>query len=220
MKPEAIISLAQNLSMLRIALLVLICLGNSLASFSQDTLLLMNGRTLNCNIVADSGTVYVLELTKKNGKVKVHEIHKNDVFSVTKRGEKEIVLYAPNPMIGDIYQIEEMRFYMAGENDARNNFTAWPTFIVGFALCGTISYLGEEGLILSIVPPLVYTAAQLIPKIKIREETISDMSYQYNDFYADGYEPPARTRKIIRALQGAYAGAAAGLAAYLLIGKN
>lgn len=180
----------------------------------------MNGRTLNCNIVADSGTVYVLELTKKNGKVKVHEIHKNDVFSVTKRGEKEIVLYAPNPMIGDIYQIEEMRFYMAGENDARNNFTAWPTFIVGFALCGTISYLGEEGLILSIVPPLVYTAAQLIPKIKIREETISDMSYQYNDFYADGYEPPARTRKIIRALQGAYAGAAAGLAAYLLIGKN
>lgn len=206
--------------MLRIALLVLICLGNSLASFSQDTLLLMNGRTLNCNIVADSGTVYVLELTKKNGKVKVHEIHKNDVFSVTKRGEKEIVLYAPNPMIGDIYQIEEMRFYMAGENDARNNFTAWPTFIVGFALCGTISYLGEEGLILSIVPPLVYTAAQLIPKIKIREETISDMSYQYNDFYADGYEPPARTRKIIRALQGAYAGAAAGLAAYLLIGKN
>lgn len=190
------------------------------AVLSQDTLLLMNGRTLNCNILADTGTVFVFELAKKSGKIKVHELHKNDVFSVTKEGLPEYVLYSPNPMMGDIYQVDEMRFYLAGENDARNNFTAWPTFIVGFVLCGGISYLGEEGLLLSIVPPLIYTVAQLIPKIKIREETISDMSYQHNDFYADGYEPPARTRKIIRALQGAYAGAAAGLVAFILIGKN
>ncbi len=187
---------------------------------AQDTLLLMNGRTLNCNILADSGTVFVFELPKKNGKIKVHEIHKSEVFSITKKGTTEQILYTPNPMVGDIYQVEEMRFYMAGENDARNNFTAWPTFFVGFGICATISYLGEEGYLFSILPPVAYALIQLIPKIKIREETISDMSYQYNDFYADGYEPPARTRKVIRALQGAYAGAAAGLAAYLLIGKN
>jgi len=201
-------------------LLVVISIQFGAHSFAQDTLLLMNGRTLGCNILADSGTVFQFELTKKNGKIKVYEIHKNDVFSVTKEGNSEVVLYAPNPMIGDIYEVEEMRFYMAGENDARNNFTAWPTFIVGFALCGTISYIGREGLILSLVPPLIYTVVQLIPKIKIREETISDISYQHNDFYADGYEPPARSRKVIRALQGAYAGAAMGLAAYILVGKK
>lgn len=187
---------------------------------SQDTLLLMNGRALHCNILADSGTVFTFEWAKKNGKIKIHEIHKSEVFSVTKEGGQEEILYSPNLLMGDIYEIEEMRFYMAGENDARNNFTAWPTFIVGFALCGTVSYLGEEGLLLTVIPPLAYTAIQLIPKIKIKESTISDMSYQYNDFYADGYEPPARSRKVIRALEGAYAGAAAGLTAYLLFGKK
>jgi hypothetical protein len=207
------------MTMIRLVMLLMLAGLQSAALTAQDTLLLMNGRTLDCRIVADSGTVFVFELAKKNGKVKVNEVHKSEVFSVKKQGQEEEVLYTPNALIGDIYAVEEMRFYMAGENDARNNYTAWPTFIVGFALCGTASYLGEEGLILSIVPPLVYTAAQLIPKIKIREETISDMSYQYNDFYADGYEPPARTRKIIRALQGSYAGAAAGLAAFILIGK-
>jgi len=206
--------------MLRFLWVVLFVLIGATKSFTQDTLLLMNGRTLNCNILADTGTVFVFELVKKNGKIKVHELHKSDVFSVTKKDSLEYILYSPNPMMGDIYQVDEMRFYLAGENDARNNFTAWPTFIVGFVLCGGISYFGEEGLLLSIVPPLVYAVAQLIPKIKIREETISDMSYQHNDFYADGYEPPARSRKIIRALQGAYAGAAAGLAAFILIGKN
>ncbi|HEY8404523.1 MAG TPA: hypothetical protein VIK71_07920 [Flavobacteriales bacterium] len=205
--------------MTRFLLPLLICLLQAATLSAQDTLLLMNGRTLDCRIVADSGTVFVFEHANKKGKIKVHEVHKSEVFSVKKQGEDELVLYAPNPMIGDIYAVEEMRFYMAGENDARNNYSAWPTFIAGFVLCGTISYLGEEGLLLSIVPPLVYTAAQLIPKIKIGEETISDMSYQYNDFYADGYEPPARTRKLIRALQGSYAGAAAGLAAFILFGK-
>lgn len=179
----------------------------------------MNGRAVHCDIVSDSGTVFIFQIIKKNGKLKTHEIHKNDVFSVTKRGEEEYVLYAPNELIGDIYEIEEMRFYMAGENDARNHFSAWPTFFAGFILCGTISYLGEEGVLLSLVPPLLYTALQFIPKIKIKEKTMSDLSYQYNDFYADGYEPPARTRKLVRALQGAYAGAALGLATYMLVKK-
>lgn len=187
---------------------------------AQDTVLLMNGRILHCNVIADSGTVFQFELPKKSGKIKTHEIHKSEVFSITKRGELEQILYSPDPMIGDIYQVEEMRFYMAGENDARNNFSAWPTFFVGFALCGTIAYIGGESYFLTILPPIAYTVAQLIPRIKIREETISDISYQHNDFYADGYEPPARTRKIVRALQGAYAGAAAGLVTFMLIGKN
>lgn len=187
---------------------------------SQDTLLLMNGRSLGCNILADTGTVFVFELTKKNGKIKVHEIHKNDVFSVTKRNEAEYVLYSPNPMLGDIYQVDEMRFYLAGENDARNNFTAWPTFVVGFVVCGAISYYSREGLLLTLLPPVAYALVQLIPKIKIREETISDLSYQHNDFYADGYEPPARSRKIFHALEGGYAGAAVGLLTYILIGKK
>jgi hypothetical protein len=214
------VSLAQiNFMLMRFFIFLSLVLF-SMTLRSQDTLLLMNGRELGCHIVSDSGTVFLFELAKKNGKIKLREIHKNEVFSVTKSGEEEMILYTKNEFLGDVYSTEEMRYYLAGENDARSNFTAWPTFIVGFALCGTIGFLGQDGFMTALFPPLLYTVAQLVPKIKIRESTMSHPDYKYNDMYADGYEPPARSRKLFRALEGSFAGSAAGVLAWLVLVKN
>jgi len=206
--------------MLRLLFICILSCSVCTVALTQDTLLLMNGRELDCNIIDDSGTVFIFELKKKNGKVKVHEVHKNDVFSVTKRGQPEYILYTQNEFLGDIYTTDELRFYLAGENDARENFTAWPTFFVGFALCGAAAYAGEDGVLTAIVPPLVYTIVQLVPKIKIKEKYMSDPGYKYNDMYADGFEPPARSRKIFRALEGGLSGSAIGVTAWLLLGKK
>lgn len=187
---------------------------------AQDTLLLMNGRELDCHIVADSGTVFIFELTKKNGRKKIQEIHKNDVFSVKKSGEKEFVLYAQDEFLGNIYMVDEMRFYLAGEQDARNNFTAWPTFIAGFIICGTIGFLGQDGFITAMAPPLIYTVAQLFPKIKIRGSTMSSPNYKNNEIYADGYEPSARSRKLFRAMEGGFGGSAAGILTWIIFVKK
>jgi len=184
---------------------------------AQDTLLLMNGREMNCRILADTGTVFEFELVKPNGKVKLRELHKNDVFSVKKAGQQEVILYAQDELLGDIYSIDEMRFYLAGENDARENFSAWPTFAVGFALCTGISLWGGDGYITAVGPPILYTMIQLVPKIKIREKTMSRPEYKYNDIYADGYEPPARSRKLFRAMGGSFAGSATGVALWFLL---
>lgn len=183
---------------------------------AQDTLLLMNGRDLPCKIVEDSGTVFLTLIRKPSGKVIFREIHKNDVFSVTKFGESEKVLYLQDEMLGNIYSADEMRYYLAGENDARQNFSAWPTFAVGFALCAGVSLWGGDGYMTAVGPPIAYTLVQLIPKIKIREKTMSHPEYKYNDMYADGYEPPARTRKLSRALEGGFLGSALGVASWLL----
>ena len=102
---------------------------------AQDSVLLMNGRAMECTILSDSGTVLLLQLTKPNGKVIVREIHKNDVFSVSYGAGGEEVFYLKDEMLGNIYSVDEMRYYLAGENDARQNFDPWPTFAVGFALC-------------------------------------------------------------------------------------
>jgi hypothetical protein len=184
---------------------------------AQDTLLLMNGREMNCRILADTGTVFEFELVKPNGKVKLRELHKNDVFSVKKAGQQEVILYAQDELLGDIYSIDEMRFYLAGEHDARENFSAWPTFAVGFALCAGISLWGGDGYITAVGPPILYTMIQLVPKIKIREKTMSRPEYKYNDIYADGYEPPARSRKLFRAMGGSFAGSATGVALWFLL---
>lgn len=187
---------------------------------AQDTLLLMNGREMGCKIVSDSGTIFVFQLQKKNGKWKTREIHKSDVFSVTKVGEAEYVMYNQDEVFGNIYSVEEMRYYLAGQSDARNNFKAKPTFYIGLVTCGTIAFIGRDGFITAVVPPLIYTMVQLIPKIKIREKTMSDPNYKYNDVYADGYEPPARSRKIFRALEGGFGGSAAGVLAWFLFVKK
>jgi hypothetical protein len=199
---------------------VLLCMCVSLVVSAQDTLLLMNGHEMNCNILSDTGTVFVFEHTNKRGKLKVNEIHKNDVFSVTKRGEKEYILYTQNEFLGDIYTLDEMRFYLAGQNDARMNYNPWPTLVTGFVLCGTIACIGGDGVITSVGPPLAYTLVQLIPKIKIREKTMSHPDYKYNDLYAEGYEPSARSRKIIRGMEGGFAGSMTGVLVWLAFFKK
>jgi hypothetical protein len=176
----------------------------------------MNGREMECVILADTGTVLLLQMTRPSGKTIQREIHKNDVFSVSMGGSGEEVYYLQDEMLGNIYSVDEMRYYLAGENDARQNFGAWPTFAVGFALCAGVSLWGGDGYITAVGPPILYTLIQLIPKIKIREKTMSHPEYKYNDIYADGYEPPARTRKLSRAMEGAFLGSATGVAYWLL----
>lgn len=199
----------------RLALAFAFCVV-TLRTSAQDSVLLMNGREMECTVLADTGTVLLLQMTKPNGKVIQREIHKNDVFSVSMGGSGEDVYYLQDEMLGNIYSVDEMRFYLAGENDARQNFEAWPTFAVGFALCAGVSVWGGDGYMTAVGPPIMYTLIQLIPKIKIREKTMSHPEYKYNDIYADGYEPPARTRKLSRAMEGAFLGSAAGVAYWLL----
>jgi hypothetical protein len=199
-----------------IVILLLVLCGSASA---QDTLLLMNGHEMPCRIVSDSGTVFIFELTRKNGKIKTREIHKSDVFSVTKSGMPEWVLYEKNEFIGDIYSVDEIRYLMAGERDARNNYKAWPTFVAGFVICGTIAFAGQDGYTTAIAPPIVYMLVQLIPKIKIRESYMSNPEYKYNEMYAAGFEPPARSRKLLRALGGGFAGSATGVLTWLIFFK-
>lgn len=206
--------------MMKRLLLLFLILGSIRSASAQDTLLLMNGQRLICNITSDSGTVIEMQVPGRKGKLKAREIHKSDVFSVIRKDSAEKVLYAQDEMFGDIFTEQEMRFYLVGEGDARNNYKAGHIFLIGVAACGTIAFLGGDGYITSVIPPVLYTVAQLIGKVKIRKETMRDERYQYNDFYAMGYEPPARSRKLIRASEGGFLGAALGVGLwYLLVGK-
>jgi len=188
-------------------------------SHTQDTLLLMNGQLLPCRIVDDSGTVIEMELIRRNGKIKQRDIHKSEIFSIKKGSTPEIILYAQEEIIGDDLTAEEMRFYLAGQGDARSNYNGLPVFLIGVATCGTIAYLGGDGFVTAILPPIAYIFVQFIGRIKVQKDSMSNPNYDQNDMYAYGYGPTARSRKMIRAMEGGFAGSAMGVTLYFLLNK-
>ncbi len=189
------------------------------AQLQQGRVLLMNGTVVENALWGEKdGMIYIYD--KKNNlfgkeKTRAIELNKSEIFSLS-NGSKEQVLYFQDTMLGDYYTPEEMRMYLAGAGDARKNYKARHISAIGFGLCTVAGYLVGDGLMILIVPPITYAAIQYVGKIKIREKYMSDVNYKYNDQYAEGFEPPARSRKIIRGAFSGVLGSVTGVVLYML----
>lgn len=148
-------------------------------------------------------------------KDKVTELNKSEIFSLNS-GAKEQILYYQDTMLGDYYTPEEMRVYLAGAGDARKNFKARHVSAIGFVICAAAGYVVGDGLLVLIIPPITYAASQVIGKIKIREKYMSDKNFKYNDLYAEGFEPPARSRKILKSALSGVVGSVTGVLLFLV----
>jgi hypothetical protein len=199
----------------RIFILLLLALpAYAFAQVQQGKVLLMNGTVVENTLWEEKdGLIYIYD-QKKNilgkEKTRAFELTKSEVYSVS-NGSKEQILYYQDTMLGDYYTPEEMRMYIAGAGDARKNYNARHISAIGFALCGAVGYLVGDGLLVLIVPPITYAAIQYVGKIKIKEKYMSDRNFKYNDLYAEGFEPPARSRKMIRGALSGLAGSVTGV---------
>lgn len=180
--------------------------------YAQDTLLLMSGQKLSGTISDDTGANIFLDGLKKNGKSKEYKLYKTDVFSVTKSGQLETVLYSKDSLIGNDYSVDQMRYFLYGENDARTGFKTLPTMIGGFALglAGSSFVTGRSPIGLALFPT-VYSLGMQIPIISIRAETISNADYKRFETYKEGYNKVARSKKFIHSFISTFAGVAAGI---------
>jgi hypothetical protein len=204
----------------RIFILILLVLpACAFTQMKQGKVLLMNGTLVeNALWQEKDGMIYIYDQRHNlfgKEKTRAIELSKNEIFSLS-NGSIEQVLYFQDTMLGDYYTPEEMRMYLAGAGDARKNYRARHISAIGFALCGAAGYLVGDGLMILIVPPITYAAIQYVGKIKIREKYISDQNFRYNDLYADGFEPPARTRKILRGALSGLAGSITGVVISLI----
>ena len=189
------------------------------AQVQQGKVLLMNGTIVENTLWEEKdGLIYIYD-TKNNifGKEKTRaiELNKSEVYSLS-NGNKEQILYYQDTMLGDYYTPEEMRVYLAGAGDARKNFKARHVAAIGFSLCSVAGYLVGDGLMILILPPITYAAMQYVGKIKIREKYMSDPNFKYNDLYAEGFEPPARSRKMIRGALSGVVGSVTGVLLYMI----
>jgi len=189
-------------------------------AFSQDKVLAMSGREYMGKVTDDAGFQVIFDITKKNGKTKTIKLHKSDVFSITRDGQTEQVFYMPDVVLGDDLSVAEVRIYIAGQQDASELFNVKPTLWVGFVLGAAGGWFSEGGFITPLIVPVVFSAAQFIPVIKIKEKTIRNPAHKYNDLYASGYDKVARSKKLIAAIKGSGAGMVLGVLSWqLLVGK-
>ncbi len=191
----------------------------SVAQVQEGRVVLMNGSIVQNTLWEEKDGMILIYSQKKSlfGKTKnkTVELNKSEIFSLSS-GTKEQVLYFQDTMLGDYYTPEEMRVYLAGAGDARKNYKARHVSAIGFVLCAAAGYAVGDGLLVLILPPVTYAASQIIGKIKIREKYMSDKNFKYNDLYADGFEPPARSRKIIRSALSGLAGSVSGVVLSLI----
>lgn len=183
----------------------------------------MSGHVIKGELLSIEGSDLVLSVTRKRqslfaknkSRMKEVSIHKSEIFSVT-FAEGEWVLYAPDEIVGDDLTADEMRIYIAGEQDARANYNPRLTTIVGTVVVGGVAFLASGGLISTLVPPLAYAGLQFVPVMRIQEKTITNPQHRFNEIYALGYERVARSRKVLGGLKGGVAGMAIGVAAYYI----
>jgi hypothetical protein len=174
---------------------------------AQDTINLINGSRLLVQMI-DTNLTSLRYSFKKNEKLKIETIEKDEVFSVNYFNGKEVVVYAQDTLSEDSYMtIDEMRAYIAGERDAIKGFKS-PVTTITSAAVGVASGLVPLLLLsqsatlslLSPIPPAAYVGISGARWIKISRNHVSNPKYLKSESYIEGYDHAARSKRIQNAL--------------------
>ncbi|NVO02678.1 MAG: hypothetical protein HXX09_08215 [Bacteroidetes bacterium] len=186
------------------------------ASFSQDTILLLNGEKYAVKIIKISNDSLTFVSPGKDGG-KERQIEKIDVFSLISANGNEIVTYRQDTNAGNNFSVEQMRNYIYGEQDARRNYHA-PMMTVMGVISGVGGFvgLGFYGLM---VPPLT-TALFSIKSPRIKTKCVSKPELIKNDYYMTGYQSVAIRKKVKNGLIGGIVSFAVSAVAITIYNNN
>ncbi len=221
-------------------LLFLCAYFTSFNSTAQDKILLLNGKSFEGKFLGSSAELVNFDFIKKSGKTKSFSFENNRVYSYTKQGEEESVLYRKDTSIYLFYSQYEMRMFIYGEKDAYERFKVIKPWATGFALGLGVSmydtYLSgnyvcsdkhevsggffkrQPSLAQFIIPFVVpiFTGA-IKPKMKARHA--SDPTFLANEQYIEGFKKIRRFKRVKSSLFGTVCGVAVGMLAYTLAPK-
>lgn len=195
-------------------LLIIFASNNSIAQNGKDTILLLNGAVMTGTVIDTTNGVTSIKNPKDSTK---NIIIENDrIFSITNsRGES--VMYMYDTIIGNEFTIEEMRYFILGEQDAEKGYKAKGAFW-GNMLLGAAG--GVTGSFLSLIPPFGFTALSGLPRVKVKSNTISNVDYIKHDTYIMGYERVARKKRKISSLIGGGIGLGVGIGTSIILDKT
>jgi hypothetical protein len=168
----------------------------SFSSFGQGSLNLLNGKQIKIDSVKTIGTKFAY--IKPNSQ-KVKLINRDDVFSIRYPQGNEEFVFVPDTASGDI-NLDQMKFYIKGEQDARKYYHAPTATVVGVFVGAGSGYFAYYGIIVPAVSG-VFTGLHQPHNYK---HLVSDTTLTNNAFYISGYRSIARRKKVNNALISGY----------------
>ena len=196
---------------MRLLLLLLVSCLFGWHATAQDRILMMNGDEIKGRLLGQSTLeIRYLEF-RKNGKTKERSEDTESVFSVTDSLGRERVWYFYDTIFGNTLDVERMRSFIKGEQDARDGYKPlWPV-VGGFAVgAGVTMALNLE--VNSLFLPPLYSAAMILPRVHVTPGSIRDPRMDGDLDYAWGYARRGRSKRIVRSLVSTAAGVLVGLA--------
>lgn len=199
------------MSRLLFSFFLLFLVNSLIAQTRKDTLILLNGNVLVAEVIDTTNGVTSIK-DPKNAK-KNFIIENDRIFSITD-STGEHVMYVYDTVIGNEFTIPEMRYFIYGEQDAEKGFKARGALFGNMALGAAA---GVTGYFLCPLPPFAFTALSGMPKVKIKQSTVSNLEYLKQDAYLMGYERVARKKRKIRSLIGGGIGLGVGLGTFFVL---
>jgi hypothetical protein len=196
---------------------VLLVFLPSLSAFGQakDRILLMGGQTIDAQVIGQS-TLEIRYLAETRKGLRERREPTESVFSVTDTLGRERIWYFFDTIFGNDMTVDQMRWFIKGEQDARKGYKPiWP--MVGGFVTGAGLTIGLNLEVNSLLIPPLFAASMALPRVHVTRGSITDPLMEGDEFYAYGYAKVGRTKRVINTLVSTAAGVLVGIAVRQLI---
>lgn len=202
---------------LRSCLLPLLLLLASLAwgQSGPDRINLMNGQVIEGRVLGQSSLAIRYQVPK-GARLLERTEPTESVFSVTDSLGRERVWYFMDTAFGNEMSVDQMRWFINGERDARKGYKPWGPMLGGFLLgAGAVIALDLE--VNSLLIPPAYAGLMAWPRVHVTRGSITDPNMEGDPYYATGYSAVGRPKRVLRSLVSTALGVAVGVAIRQLI---
>ena len=213
----------------------------SISAFTQsyqDSVLLLNGKSYQCNVIGLEGPSLHFKVENKKGISEDYFIADYRIFSFHQMG-KETVLYEQNEEIGNFLRVDESKRYAIGAYDARQTyhtkFVFWSSFAFGYSMSLWDTYLsskafdpllfpdkksgffGKSPTMIPFAAPILLTASFGLPNMRVKDKFILHKNMVNDNMYYAGFNSYSKQKRAFSALKGSAIGIGLGMITYALL---